>query len=217
MTSLHSVAYDTVPIYDRLAQSYDSLHHRWLKYAGGEAQAALEATVRTSISPGSRVLDVGCGTGAFARRLLTEGHRADHLTLLDPSPQMLRRCDDIPCCKVEGRLEALPFQDEEFDIVTCAWALEAAMNVGAALDEMCRVLRQDGYLLLAFCAERPSKGAIDWLLSRTLEYRGTGRFLSISGVTRLIEAQGDFQASSVPLAGPVAMVVARRSCNASGQ
>ncbi|WP_299677098.1 methyltransferase domain-containing protein [uncultured Roseobacter sp.] len=209
MTVLEAGRADLVPLYDRLAPVYDRLHHRWLRRAGGEAQAALEAAVRAALGPGQALLDAGCGTGAFARRLLADGCAAD-LTLLDPSREMLRRCADIPCERVHGRLEALPFGAETFDIVTCAWALETVAEPAAAIVEMARVLRGGGLLCVAFCAQRPDRGVADWMIRRSLTRRGTGRFLSVRGVARTIAAQGSFEVRSVPLAGPAAMVVARR-------
>ena len=106
MTCVDGETRDAVELYSRLAPSYDLLHRRWLKYAGGEAQAALEAAVRGAYRPGAALLDVGCGTGAFARALLSEGVAAEDLTLLDPSAAMLSRCADLPCLKVPGRIEA---------------------------------------------------------------------------------------------------------------
>ena len=209
MTLIDYSTQDLAPLYDRLAASYDRLHHRWLRYAGGEAQAALEAAVRASATPDARLLDAGCGTGAFARRLISEGFAPSRITLLDPSDAMLGRCDDIPSHKVLGRLEAMPFEDATFDVLTCAWALETATNPALAISEMVRLLRPGGLLCLAFCAEQPPRGCADWIISQTLRLRGTGRFLRVQDVTSLIRAQGPSNVVSVPLTGPVAMVVAR--------
>src|SRR6056297_2190782 len=62
---------DRVDQYERLAPRYDRLHHRWLRHAGGEAQAALEALVRALATPNSKLLDAGCGTGKLARTLIS--------------------------------------------------------------------------------------------------------------------------------------------------
>lgn len=211
MTAFAASTHDMVSTYDRLSRSYDTLHRRWLRYAGGEAQSALEATVRASMTVRTTLLDAGCGTGAFARRLLAEGARADQLSLLDPSRGMLRRCDDIPCIKVHGRLEALPFADDAFDILTCAWALETVPNVRLAVQEMCRVLRPGGILALAFCAQRPCRGALDRMMTASLERRGTGRFLRVDDVADAIRLNGEITVRLVPLVGPVAMLVARKA------
>lgn len=211
MTAFAGSTVDMVSTYDRLSRSYDTLHRRWLRYAGGEAQSALEATVRASMTTRTKLLDAGCGTGAFARRLIAEGARPDQISLLDPSRGMLWRCDDLPCLKVHGRLEDMPFADETFDILTCAWALETVQDVPLAVEEMCRVLCPGGTLALAFCAQRPCRGALDRMMTASLERRGTGRFLNVDDVADAIRVNGNLSVRSVPLVGPVAMLVARKT------
>lgn len=211
MTLADSQRSDLVALYDRLAASYDTLHHRWLKFAGGEAQSALEAAVRAVVRPNDKLLDVGCGTGAFARRLLADGLLPENLTLVEPSSQMLQRCADIPCFKVDGRLESLPFADAAFDVVTCAWAIETVADPALAVAELCRMTRDGGMLCLAFCADRPSRGLADWVIKQRLIWRETGKFLSVPEVSCHIKASGDFDVQNVPLTGPVSMIIARRS------
>ena len=89
MTDATSQNTAMISVYNRLAPRYDKLHRRWLRFAGGEAQAALEAAVRVAISPDAAILDVGCGTGRFARALIDEGVLPEKITLLDPSTAML--------------------------------------------------------------------------------------------------------------------------------
>ncbi len=201
--------------YDRLAPYYDRLHHRWLRHAGGEAQAALEALVRVLATPQTTLLDAGCGTGHLARSLIAEGMPPQSMTLLDPAAAMLALCADIPAEKVNGRLEALPFQDDTFDLVTCAWALETVPDPFVALSELCRVVRPGGALCLAFCADRPVRGVADRLMRQALLCRGTGRFLSCAGVLRDIERLDGFEARAIPSHGPAATILARRAANKS--
>lgn len=202
---------DGVDQYDRLAPRYDRLHHRWLRHAGGEAQAALEALVRALATPNSKLLDAGCGTGKLARTLIAEGMSPKLMTLLDPSAAMLARCADIPVPKIQGRLEALPFDDCAFDLVTCVWALETVPDPFLALTELCRVVRPGGALCLAFCADEPARGLADGLMRRALLYRGTGRFLSRSCLMQAIEGFDGFEVRTIPSKGPAATVLARRT------
>lgn len=202
---------DRADQYDRLAPRYDKLHHRWLRHAGGEAQAALEALVRALATPDTALLDAGCGTGNLARRLIAEGLPPNAMTLLDPSVSMLARCADIPVPKIEGRLEALPFNDGTFDIVTCVWALETVPNPGLALTELCRVVRPGGVLCLAFCADMPARGFTDSLMRQALLYRGTGQFLSPQYVTETIENIAGFKVRTIPSNGPAATLLAKRA------
>lgn len=199
-----------VHAYDRLAPVYDALHRRWLRFAGGEAQAALEAAVRVAMTPKATLLDAGCGTGRFARALLAEGVAPWQVTLLDPSDAMLGRCSDIPVLRMRGRLEALPFQDASFDAVTCAWALETVPRPDDALHELCRVLRPGGILCLTFCADKPARGLVDRLMRFSLELRGTGTFLKSEAIVGTLRDKPGFGVQAVPCAGPVATLIVRR-------
>ena len=202
---------DGVDQYERLAPRYDRLHHRWLRHAGGEAQAALEALVRALATPNTKLLDAGCGTGKLARTLIAEGMSPQLMTLLDPSAAMLARCADIPVPKIRGRLEVLPFDDCTFDLVTCVWALETVPDPFLALTELCRVVRPDGALCLVFCADEPARGLADGLMRQALLYRGTGRFLSRSRLVQAIESFEDFEVRAIPSHGPASTLLARRS------
>lgn len=134
MTAIHAAfGEDMVRTSDDIAPAYDHLHRRWLRLAGGEAQAALEAAVRMAMTPSATLLDAGCGTGQFARRLLADGVAPQQITLADPSQAMLARCADLPVRRSLSRLEDLPFQDGAYAIVTCAWALETVPDPIEAL------------------------------------------------------------------------------------
>ncbi|MEM7530317.1 MAG: methyltransferase domain-containing protein [Pseudomonadota bacterium] len=201
---------DAAALYDRLAPDYDRLHRRWLRYAGGEAQVALEAIVRAVATPSTALLDAGCGTGTFTRALIAEGMSPAGITLLDPSGAMLARCSDIAAMKINGRLEDLPFEDGVFDIVTCAWALETVADPDMALSELCRVVRPGGMLCLAFCAALPARRVAGWMMRRAITWRGTGRFLSRERVVHALRRSGEFDVRIVPSTGPAAALLARR-------
>lgn len=202
---------DLVRLYDRLAPRYDHLHRRWLRYAGQGAQTALEASVRSLAAPGHRLLDAGCGTGAFARRLQAETLPQMALTLLDPSPHMLSFCADIDAERHLGRLEAMPFPDSRFDLVTCAWALETVPDVDQALREMCRVLRPGGALCLVFCADRQDVTFREKTMTLALSRRGSGRFLSPPAVARTLADRRDMRVRFLPCSGPATALVAFRA------
>jgi ubiquinone/menaquinone biosynthesis C-methylase UbiE len=98
-----------------------------------------------------RILDVGCGTGQFALRVLDRYARAT-VVGLDLSTNMLRRARerygkaalDLVCADSER----LPFADGTFDAVTCSHSFHHYPNQEQVLMEMHRVLRRGGRLLL---------------------------------------------------------------------
>ncbi len=90
------------------------------------------------------VLDVGCGTGAFLRRLATPG-RAAPLAGIDSSPAAVAALDEVP--GVEARLgdaTALPWPGGTFDVVTARHMLYHVGDPVAAIREARRVLRPGG-------------------------------------------------------------------------
>lgn len=104
------------------------------------------------LKPGCRVLDIGCGTGLFARRLVTE--RSDiEVVGLDLSEGMLSKartnCSGFDRIRlVQGDSEQLPFDDSSFDVVTCVHSFHHYPHQDQVVREMYRVLRPDGQLLI---------------------------------------------------------------------
>ena len=93
-----------------------------------------------------RVLDVGCGKGRFAR-VLQEQNPATEIWGLDISEEMLRF---VPAGihTVAGSMTELPFAASAFDFVYATESLEHAVEIECAVQEMCRVLKPGGKLLI---------------------------------------------------------------------
>jgi ubiquinone/menaquinone biosynthesis C-methylase UbiE len=100
-----------------------------------------------------QILDVGCGTGVFATRVL-ESLPDSHVWGLDLSDGMLQQ--GLPRCRasggrlhlVQGDSERLPFPDDAFDVVTCTHSFHHYPRQDQVVAEMHRVLRPGGRLLL---------------------------------------------------------------------
>ncbi|MDH6519280.1 SAM-dependent methyltransferase [Streptomyces sp. SAI-208] len=96
------------------------------------------------------VLDIGCGDGtaaATAAPLLT-GHR---IVGVDWSQDALRRARARLPYAVRGELtgEGLPFKDSSVDAVLFSEVVEHLVDPDAALDEIRRILRPGGHLMLS--------------------------------------------------------------------
>jgi hypothetical protein len=100
----------------------------------------------------SRVLDIASGRGESAR--VVAQHFGCDVTGVDYSAENCARANEIAKAGgkssktrfVEGDAEALPFDDDSFDIVICECSLCLFPNREKALAEMRRVLRPGGRL-----------------------------------------------------------------------
>ena len=125
-------------------------------FAGRRRQSFRALMAVSGARPGDRILDVGCGTGYFAR-MLAEAAGADGAVVgIDAAPEMIdhaasrSRSDSKLSFKV-GSAGALDFPDSSFDVVVCSLTMHHLAHADQlpAIQEMRRVLRPGGTLLIA--------------------------------------------------------------------
>ncbi len=97
-----------------------------------------------------RILDVGCGVGAFARRL-REFSQDVHGVDIDEE-RVRQGAAQVPNLAL-ALGEYLPFADETFDVVLLHEVLEHVTDDLATLREVRRVLRREGRAVI-FCPNR---------------------------------------------------------------
>jgi demethylmenaquinone methyltransferase/2-methoxy-6-polyprenyl-1,4-benzoquinol methylase len=139
-------------VFDSVAARYDlmndlmsaGLHRLWKRFM----------VERSGIRPGERVLDVAAGTGdlarLFARRVGTSGQ----VVLTDINASMLARGRDrladaglvLPSILCDA--QRLPFRSGHFDCVCLGFGLRNVTRKDEALQEMTRVLRPGGRVLV---------------------------------------------------------------------
>ena len=99
----------------------------------------------------SNVLDVGCGTGEILSAI---GALYPTVSLLgiDISQEMLKQAKSKEIDNVKlylGDAEHLPFENARFNVLICTDSFHHYPKPQRAIDEFCRVLQNNGHILLA--------------------------------------------------------------------
>ena len=137
-------------MFDAIAPNYDRLNRilsmridqRWRK----NVIRMLEKQQPSSI------LDIATGTGDLA--IAMAKLKANRLVGLDLSEKMLRIAKEkiakhnLSVDLVKGDSENLPFNNESFEAITCAFGVRNFGDLKAGLQEMHRVLDENGQLLI---------------------------------------------------------------------
>lgn len=143
-------------------QGYEGAAEAWADHAElvyGPLAAALLAL--TPELAGRLVLDVGAGTGAVSRRLVAAG--ADAVAVDASWPMLAHRAASRPPA-VAGDISRLPLVDDAVDGAAAAFVLNHLAEPTAALVEMRRVVRTDGFIVASVFATadpQAAKSAID--------------------------------------------------------
>jgi SAM-dependent methyltransferase len=112
---------------------------------------AVRVAEAARVAPGDRVLDVACGTGILARRVLARVAPGGAVAGIDAAPGMLevaRRLEPAVDWR-HGTAEELPFPDACFDRVVSQFGLMFFDDRERAIGEMLRVLKPGGTLAVA--------------------------------------------------------------------
>jgi 2-polyprenyl-3-methyl-5-hydroxy-6-metoxy-1,4-benzoquinol methylase len=123
---------------------------------------------------GRDVLDVGCNTGYGTMRFVPVARR---VVGVDVSPRAIEAARlRAPAGEAEFVVSSgfgLPFGDDEFDLVTSFQVLEHVPDAAAFLEELARVTRPGGTVILATpnAATRLDPGMTPWNRFHVREYR----------------------------------------------
>ena len=129
---------------------------------------------RLRISPGDRVLDLGCGGGRHAFEVYRRGahvvaldQNAEDLTAVQNMFNAMAAEEQVPAgataTTVKGDALNLPFADDSFDVVIAAEILEHIPQDTAAMAELVRVVRPGGTVAVSVPRWLPER--VCWALS----------------------------------------------------
>jgi SAM-dependent methyltransferase len=125
---------------------YDSIYYRSAGPYAKPSRHLLRLAARLEIGPHQRVLDVGCGTGQWLKAASEFGAVPCGIDLSEKAIGVCRSMMPGGTFHAQAA-ETLPFDDRQFDMVSCLGALEHFVDARSALNEMIRVAKADGRFL----------------------------------------------------------------------
>jgi SAM-dependent methyltransferase len=121
--------------------------HDWALSEDQQVPTYEEALRRVRIEPGGLVLDIGCGVGAFLRLVAARGARPFGIDASEGLIEFART--RIPEADLRvGDMEALPYEDDTFDLVTGFNSFFFANDMVAALREAGRVAKPGAQVVI---------------------------------------------------------------------
>lgn len=142
---------------------------------------------RSGIEPGQRVLEIGCGSGAYTTFVARAVGPDGKVEALDIQPAMLKQLEkklnlpenqDIKNIRTHlANAYELPFEDGSIDLVYLITVLPEIPDQGKALAEIKRVLRSDGILAVSEFFPDP-----DYPLSKTTAKKGKKAGFVVEGI-----------------------------------
>lgn len=143
--------------YDTVAADFERLAQRFTR------PIATRILDLARVDSGSKVLDVGCGTGILARLAATRLGEAGQAVGVDLSDGALQKASELAAEEGLGQRvafrtgdgERLPFNDRSFDVVVSLYALRHFPDPVRALREMVRVLAPGGRAVVAVGSAPP--------------------------------------------------------------
>jgi ubiquinone/menaquinone biosynthesis C-methylase UbiE len=141
----------------------------------------LELTSRlldaSSIAPGARLMDVGCGDGRTVKKLLELGYDASGIDSETDADADV--CRDLPVKR--GSAYDLSCGDSELDGILCECVFSLLDYPAAALTEFKRALRSGGALMISDVYSRASGGKGAGMLKNIYAMKEIDRLLLESG------------------------------------
>src|SRR5262249_15819610 len=133
-------------------RAYELFANAW--FLGQRGRVFDRLVAASGAKPGDSVLDIGCGSGYFSRRIAPVVSPGGTVVGIDPSEPMLAYAGEHPpgnCTFQTAGAEDLPFSDASFDLIVSSLAFHhiPTEHRADAVREMFRVLRPGGRLFIA--------------------------------------------------------------------
>ena len=200
-----------------MAERYD----HWYETAEGAMYDRLEkqavARVLPSDGRGKELLDVGCGTGHWARFFGERGYRVAGIDVSPPMVRVAREKGIAGASFAVADAHALPYDSGRFDVTAAITTLEFVRDPEVVLQEMVRCTRRPGGIVLVGALNalgrinrrRKAAGEPTYKEARFFSPRELRSLLSLYGETRVVSAAFVPQAAWLLPLAPLADTIAR--------
>lgn len=135
---------------DNVAKNYNQFYESLKGKQVDEIEKAIVRQLIHSMVGRGNMLELGCGTGHWTKFFCKEGF---HVTAIDLSEAMLLEAQKKNIrCATFLRTDAanLPFDDNSFSVLASITMLEFVEDVNKIFNEIDRVLKPGGYLLVGW-------------------------------------------------------------------
>lgn len=139
--------------------------------------------IKGFIPSGLYGVEVGVGTGRFALPLGIE-------VGIEPAKNMAEISKNLGIDVLDGVAENLPLKSSEFDFVLMGTAICFFDDVGKSFKEAYRVLKDNGFLVVAFIDRESELGNLYEKYKRNNEFYKDATFYSVSEVADFLKSAG---------------------------
>ena len=175
--------------YDTIGTSY-----RVTRYA--DDRIVERITGLLGLPAGAHILDVGAGTGNYARALANRGYQ---VTALEPSQVMIQQaCHDDRIQWIQGTAEDMPFADDQFDAAILILSVHHFTDRCRAFREIQRVTGRGTVVVFTY---DPRFVDEPWLFRYFPTFRAdiANAFPSVDELTSLLSTHGAVFRDDFPL------------------
>ena len=192
-------------VFDQWPDKYDA----WFKTPIGRLIRKYESDLILKMlapSSGERILDAGCGSGVFSGDFISAGCEVFGLDL--SFPMLIRSAEKhagTSLCLSQGRLEDLPFANNVFHKTVSITAIEFVEDARAALQELFRVTRPGGIIVVAtlnssgpWAERRKISGKEGHPIFRKVRFRSPEEMTALTEIEGVVESAIHFRKEDTP-------------------
>lgn len=136
------------------ARWYDPFRKWWTRIVESKLEKDFLETLQRTITPKTRIVEIGCGTGINIQRVLSLKKPFHSYTGIDFSSDMIaiaqqkfREEKNVTFIQGDARTVPLP---KQYDLVICTWVLSHIPEPSVVVNRYYKNLQKDGTMLLVF-------------------------------------------------------------------